>query len=113
MRKLWAFVVLSVGTAAMCADAAPRPAPRPALAARLAAGPEFKFDAKTPPMFLVHGDKDHYSPIGSIRIYEELHRRKIPSQLFIYANVSHGLGDTPNAKGWQWRIVDWIESIGF
>ena len=75
--------------------------------------PEFKFDAKTPPMFLVHGDKDHYSPIGSIRIYEELHRRKIPSQLFIYANVSHGLGDTPNAKGWQKRIVDWIESIGF
>jgi acetyl esterase/lipase len=75
--------------------------------------PEFKFDAKTPPMFLVHGDKDHYSPIGSVRIYEELHRRKIPAQLFVYANVSHGLGNTPNAKGWQKRIVDWIESIGF
>ena len=75
--------------------------------------PEFKFDAKTPPMFLVHGDKDHYSPIGSVRIYEELHRRNIPAQLFVYANVSHGLGNTPNAKGWQKRIVDWIESIGF
>ena len=75
--------------------------------------PEFKFDAKTPPMFLVHGDKDYYSPIGSVRIYEELHRRKIPAQLFIYANVSHGLGDTANAKGWQQRIVDWMESIGF
>ena len=75
--------------------------------------PEFKFDAKTPPMFLVHGDKDYYSPIGSVRIYEELHGRKIPAQLFIYANVSHGLGDTANAKGWQQRIVDWMESIGF
>jgi len=75
--------------------------------------PEFKFDAKTPPMFLVHGDKDYYSPMGSVRIYEELHRRKMPAQLFVYANVSHGLGDTANARGWQQRIVDWIESIGY
>ena len=28
-------------------------------------------------------------------------------------DVSHGLGNTPNAKGWQNRIVDWIDSIGF
>ena len=75
--------------------------------------PEFKFDAKTPPMFLVHGDKDYYSPMASIALYTELHKRKIPAQLFVYANVSHGLGDTVNAKGWQNRIVDWMESIGF
>lgn len=75
--------------------------------------PEFKFDAKTPPMFLVHGDKDYYSPMGSVLLYAELHKRKIPAQLFVYANVSHGLGDTVNARGWQQRIVDWIASIGF
>ena len=75
--------------------------------------PEFKFDAKTPPMFLVHGDKDYYSSMGSMLIYTELHKRKIPAQLFVYANVSHGLGNTANARGWQDRIVDWIESIGF
>ena len=75
--------------------------------------PEFKFDAKTPPMFLVHGDKDYYSPMASVALYAELHKRKLPAQLFVYANVSHGLGNTPNAKGWQDRIVDWIESIGF
>ena len=75
--------------------------------------PEFKFDAKTPPMFLVHGDKDYYSPMGSVRIYEELHRRKIPAQLFVYANASHGLGHAVNVHGWQQRIVDWIKSIGF
>ena len=75
--------------------------------------PEFKFDAKTPPMFLVHGDKDYYSSMGSVLIYTELHKRKIPAQLFVYANVSHGLGNTANARGWQDRIVDWIESIGF
>ena len=75
--------------------------------------PEFKFDAKTPPMFLVHGDKDYYSPMGSVRIYEELHRRKIPAQLFIYANASHGLGHAVNVHGWQQRIVDWMKSVGF
>ena len=75
--------------------------------------PEFKFDAKTPPMFMVHGDRDCYSPMASVLLYTELHKRKIPAQLFVYANVSHGLGDTPNAKGWQNRIVDWMESMGF
>ena len=75
--------------------------------------PEFKFDAKTPPMFMLHGDKDYYSPMASVMLYTELHKRKIPAQLFVYANVSHGLGDTVNAKGWQYRIIDWMESIGF
>ena len=40
MRKLLAVVVLFAGIAAMCAGATSRPVPRPALAARLAAGPE-------------------------------------------------------------------------
>ena len=76
--------------------------------------PEFKFDDRTPPMFLVHGDRDFYSPMASIRLYSELHRRKIPAQLFVYANASHGLGgDNVNVRGWQARIVDWIASIGF
>lgn len=75
--------------------------------------PEFKFDAKTPPMFMLHGDRDHYSPMASVLLYTELHRRKIPAQLFVYANVSHGLGETANAKGWQNRIVDWMGSVGF
>ena len=74
---------------------------------------EFKFDAKTPPMFMLHGDKDYYSPMASVLIYAELHKRKIPAQLFVFANVSHGLGNTPNAKGWQNRIIDWLDSIGY
>ena len=75
--------------------------------------PEFRFDGKTPPMFMLHGDRDVYSPIASVRLYAELHRRKIPAQLFVYADAGHGLGDGPNVKGWQNRIVDWMESIGF
>jgi acetyl esterase/lipase len=75
--------------------------------------PAFKFDAKTPPMFMVHGDRDKYSPMASVRIYEELHRRNIPAQLFVYAHGPHGIGNGVNRDGWQNRIVDWIESIGF
>ena len=75
--------------------------------------PEFKFDAKTQPMFMLHGDKDNYSPMASVQLYTELHKRKIPAQLFVYANVAHGLGDKVNVKGWQQRVVDWIVSIGF
>ena len=75
--------------------------------------PEFKFDAKTPPMFMLHGDRDNYSPMASVQLYTELHKRKIPAQLFVYANVAHGLGDKANVKGWQQRVVDWIVSIGF
>ena len=74
--------------------------------------PEFKFDSKTPPMFMLHGDKDYYSPMASVLLYTALHKRKIPAQLFVYGNVSHGLGNTPNAKGWQNRIVDWLDSMG-
>ena len=75
--------------------------------------PEFKFDSQTPPMFMLHGDKDKYSPMGSVLLYTELHKRKIPAQLFIFANLSHGLGNTVNAKGWQNRIVDWLQSMHF
>lgn len=75
--------------------------------------PEFKFDEKTPPMFMLHGDKDEYSPMASLLLYAQLHKRRIPAQLFVYANVYHGLGNTKNAKGWQERIVDWLDSMKF
>ena len=75
--------------------------------------PEFKFDAKTPPMFMVHGDRDFYSSMGSVALYSELHRRKIPAQIFVYAHASHGIGEGVNRSGWQNRIVGWIESLGF
>lgn len=75
--------------------------------------PHFKLDARTPPMFLVHGDEDEFSAMASVRLYEELRRRKIPAQLFVYARAAHGLGDRANVRGWQNRIVDWLETMDF
>lgn len=74
---------------------------------------EFTFDARTPPMFLIHGDRDAYSPIGSLLLYQELHRRKIPAQLFVYANAGHGLGDAVNVRTWRCQVPLWLDSMGF
>ena len=75
--------------------------------------PEFKFDAKTPPMLLLHGDDDYYSSMGSVKLYEELHRRKFPAQLMVYSGATHGLNDKVNVRGWEKRILDWMTSAGF
>lgn len=75
--------------------------------------PQFKFDAGTPPMFMIHGDNDAYSPMGSVMLYEELRRRRIPAQLFVYARAVHGLGSGMNVTGWQTRIVEWLSEMGF
>ena len=75
--------------------------------------PHFKFDAKTPPMFMVHGDEDPFSPMASVKLYEELRRRRIPAQLFVYARAGHGFGEGCNLAGWQNRIVEWLDCMGF
>jgi len=66
---------------------------------------DFKFDAKTPPMCLLHGDADVFSPLGSVAIYTELHRRNIPVELHIYTESGHGLGN----QNWEERIADWLK----
>ena len=75
--------------------------------------PEFRFDAKTPPMLLLHGDDDKYSPVGSVKLYEELHRRRMSAQLMVYSGASHGLNDNVNVRGWRACILDWLASRNF
>lgn len=75
--------------------------------------PEFKFDDRTPPMFLIHGDEDYFSSMASVMLYSELHRRKIPAQLFVYAKASHGLGTSVNVAGWQRRVLEWLDCMGY
>ena len=51
---------------------------------------DFAFDAKTPPTCLFHGGSDHYAPEHSTKLYRELRKRKIPSELHLYADSGHG-----------------------
>ena len=51
---------------------------------------EFKFDAKTPPMCFFHGGADVYSPSHTTMIYRELRKRKMPAEIHLFADSSHG-----------------------
>lgn len=78
---------------------------------------DLKFEAKTPPMCLIHGDADVYSPMGSIEIYHQLRRMNIPAEAHIYALKVHGLLNvTPgqdHADTWKDRSWDWFVKMGF
>ena len=71
----------------------------------VALSPEFKFDAATAPMCLLHGGADKYSPIVSARIYERLRRMKIPAELHVYPKKGHG------AFGFE-RGVEFMRQMG-
>lgn len=73
------------------------------------------FDAKTPPICLIHGDADIYSPLGSIEVYRRLRTLGIKAELHIYTGAPHGFmfwDDLPNARSWHDRSCDWIQALG-
>ncbi|MBR2004425.1 MAG: alpha/beta hydrolase [Thermoguttaceae bacterium] len=78
---------------------------------------DFAFDDKTPPMCLLHGDADAYSPNGSVAVYIKLRNQGIPAELHIYANVPHGfVGNPPSGKpvdDWLNRVDAWRKKLGF
>ena len=69
---------------------------------------DFAFDAKTPPMCLIHGDTDQYSPMNSVAVYHKLRTMNLPAELHIFAKVGHGFGATPTLKGNNKHIGDWL-----
>ena len=66
----------------------------------------FKFDEKTCPMSLHHGQLDPYTPMGSTLVYRELRKRGIPAELHLYPNKRHG------AFGFE-RGVEFMTQMGF
>ena len=68
--------------------------------------PCFKFDAKTCPITFQHGANDVYTPNGSTLCYRELRKRKIPTELHLYADKGHG------AFGLD-RAVEFLNQIEF
>lgn len=77
--------------------------------------PTLAFDAKTPPMCLLHGDKDGYSPMGSVRVYHRLRSIGVPAELHVFANRTHAFGgskrkDVPAAH-WKDRVWEWLREL--
>lgn len=66
----------------------------------------FAFDEKTCPISFHHGGLDPYTPNGSTLCYRELRKRKIPTELHLYANCAHG------AFGLE-RAVEFMHQMNF
>jgi acetyl esterase/lipase len=77
---------------------------------------DFAFDDKTPPMCLIHGDNDVYSPMGSVAVYSKLRKMNIPAEMHIYAKIAHGFGGNPtdnHVGDWMNRVVAWMQALKF
>ena len=80
----------------------------------------FKFDEKTAPMCMFHGSADIYSPTASTFVYRELRKRKVPAELHLFADRSHGFwgkdgkGDAATAyDNWFDRAMEFLVQMEF
>ena len=72
----------------------------------VALSPVFRFDEKTCPMSLHHGQNDPYSPTGSTLVYRQLRRMGIPAEVHLYPDRGHA------ALGLE-RGVEFMRQMGF
>ena len=71
--------------------------------------PEFSFDDATCPMLFIHGDADGYSPMGSIKCWEQLKRMGIQSDLHTLAKRGHCFqrNASPGTGSYTWMDRIW------
>ncbi|HUQ10336.1 MAG TPA: alpha/beta hydrolase [Steroidobacteraceae bacterium] len=89
---------------------------RPDFAALIYPGswPEIRFDANTPPMFLLAGSDDRPGVITVLtQIFTQLREAKVPAELHFYDGVPHGFGvrasNTGPVSQWPMQFVDWLK----
>jgi acetyl esterase/lipase len=75
--------------------------------------PELKFDAQTPPMFLMCGSDDYPSLVANLAsLFASLRAAKVPAELHFYDGVPHGFGIRASNSGpitqWPRQFVDWL-----
>lgn len=79
--------------------------------------PGLRIPAKTPPVFLVHGDQDIISdPRHSVVMYSALKQAGVSAELHIYAGVAHDFGVRKSARpcgAWIQTCQDWMRQQGF
>ena len=66
----------------------------------------FRFDEKTCPMSLHHGQIDPYTPMGSTLVYRRLRKMGVPAELHLYPDKGHG------AFGFE-RAVEFMTQMGY
>lgn len=77
--------------------------------------PEFVIDKSTPPMFFVHAFNDGVTCESSVRLFLELKKAGVPSELHVYSTGGHGFGLRPSQHAistWPQRCKEWLASRG-
>ena len=78
---------------------------------------DFAFDLKTPPMLFIHGDADEYSSMASVKVWEQMNRMGIQSEVHTLATRHHCFQRTasPQTGSFTWldRIWEFLEAKGF
>lgn len=77
--------------------------------------PEFAIDKNTPPMFFAHAFNDGVTCESSVRLFLELKKAGVPSELHVYSTGGHGFGLRPSkdaASTWPKRCEEWFASRG-
>lgn len=100
---------------AAAADAVDRQPSRPDFAALIYPGgwPEIKFDARTPPMFLLSGSDDRPGVLTTLtQVFTLLREAKVPAEMHFYDGVPHGFGLRSSNSGpvarWPTQFVEWL-----
>jgi acetyl esterase/lipase len=76
-------------------------------------------DATAPPMFIAQcGDDATSTPAGSVNLYLELVKAKVPAEIHIYEKGGHGYGlkarhAIPGQFDWKDRAIDWLRTRGW
>ena len=88
-------------------------------AADVAIAEVFKFDAKTPPMCMLHGGLDTFSPFNSTKVYRRLKEIGVPAELHLFADRQHGFwGDRGECEeataydAWFGRVREFMTQLG-
>jgi len=71
---------------------------------------------QTPPTLLIHTQADQAVPVeNSILFYQALTRNKVPAEMYLFEQGSHGMGMRDNlgtASAWPKRAEEWLRARG-
>jgi acetyl esterase/lipase len=78
--------------------------------------PERQVTAQTPPTLLIHTQADQAVPVeNSILFYQALTRHKVPAEMYLFEQGSHGMGmrdGLGTASSWPRRAEEWLKMRG-
>lgn len=78
--------------------------------------PERQVTPQTPPTLLIHTQADGAVPVeNSILFYQALTRHKVPAEMYLFEQGSHGMGmrdGLGTASSWPRRAEEWLKMRG-